>query len=108
MTMRCAFSTCASRRQLARAPARSQWLERCRRGHGGKDIYQLSANTGRRFDRLQDVFEPGQLFMDVDNIAPGLDFVRELHERFEAAAGNAGPMFLGFLSITCAFVLMLI
>ena len=38
-------------------------------------------NTGRRFDRLQDVFEPGQLFMDVDNIAPGLDFVRELHER---------------------------
>jgi hypothetical protein len=46
--------------------------------------------------------------MDVDNIAPGLDFVRELHERFEAAAGNAGPMFLGFLSITCAFVLMLI
>jgi hypothetical protein len=38
-------------------------------------------NTGRLFDRLQDVFEPGQLFMDVDNIAPGLDFVRVLHER---------------------------
>jgi hypothetical protein len=38
-------------------------------------------NTGRLFDRLQDVFEPQQLFLDVDNIAPGLDFVRELNER---------------------------
>jgi hypothetical protein len=38
-------------------------------------------HTGRLFDRLQDVFEPQQLFMDVDNIAPGLDFVRVLNER---------------------------
>jgi hypothetical protein len=38
-------------------------------------------NTGRLFDRLQDVFEPQQLFLDVDNIAPGLDFVRVLNER---------------------------
>jgi hypothetical protein len=38
-------------------------------------------HTGRLFDRLQDVFDPGQLFMDVDNIAPGLDFVRVLNER---------------------------
>jgi len=38
-------------------------------------------HTGRLFDRLQDVFEPGQLFLDVDNIAPGLDFVRVLNER---------------------------
>ena len=38
-------------------------------------------NTGRLFDRLQDVFEPQQLFLDVDNIAPGLDFVRELNDR---------------------------
>ncbi|MGH6673667.1 MAG: TIR domain-containing protein, partial [Xanthobacteraceae bacterium] len=37
--------------------------------------------TGRLFDRLQDVFEPDQLFLDVDNIAPGLDFVRVLNER---------------------------
>jgi hypothetical protein len=38
-------------------------------------------HTGRLFDRLQDVFEPQQLFLDVDNIAPGLDFVRVLNER---------------------------
>jgi hypothetical protein len=37
--------------------------------------------AGRLFDRLQDVFEPDQLFLDVDNIAPGLDFVRVLNER---------------------------
>jgi hypothetical protein len=38
-------------------------------------------HTGRLFDRLQDVFDPDQLFLDVDNIAPGLDFVRVLNER---------------------------
>jgi TIR domain-containing protein len=38
-------------------------------------------NTGRLFDRLQDVFPPEQLFLDVDNIAPGLDFVHVLNER---------------------------
>jgi hypothetical protein len=38
-------------------------------------------NTGRLFDRLQDEFEPEQLFLDVDNIAPGLDFVGVLNER---------------------------
>ncbi len=38
-------------------------------------------HTGRLFDRLQDVFEPAQLFLDVDNIAPGLDFGRVLNER---------------------------
>jgi TIR domain-containing protein len=37
--------------------------------------------AGRLFDRLQDVFEPQQLFLDVDNIAPGLDFVHVLDER---------------------------
>jgi hypothetical protein len=38
-------------------------------------------NTGRLFDRLQEVFAPEQLFMDVDSIAPGLDFVRVLEEQ---------------------------
>jgi TIR domain len=37
--------------------------------------------TGRLFDWLQDVFERQQLFIDVDNIAPGLDFVSELDQR---------------------------
>ena len=38
-------------------------------------------HTGRLFDRHQDAFEPDQLFMDVDSIAPGLDFVRVLEEQ---------------------------
>src|SRR5262249_42612742 len=38
-------------------------------------------NTGRLFDRLQEAFASDQLFMDVDNIAPGLDFVRVLEEQ---------------------------
>jgi sugar lactone lactonase YvrE len=37
--------------------------------------------TGRLFDRLQEAFKPERLFMDVDNIAPGLDFVRVLEEK---------------------------
>jgi hypothetical protein len=37
--------------------------------------------TGRLVDRLQNVFEPREIFLDVDNIAPGLDFVRELNDR---------------------------
>jgi hypothetical protein len=40
-----------------------------------------AGNTGRLFDRLQDAFKPEQLFMDVDSIAPGQDFVRVLEEQ---------------------------
>jgi hypothetical protein len=36
---------------------------------------------GRLFDRLHEAFEPERLFMDVDNIAPGHDFVRVLQEQ---------------------------
>src|SRR5262249_19808776 len=38
-------------------------------------------NTGRLFDRLQETFAPEQLFIDVDNIPPGLDFIRVLEEQ---------------------------
>jgi formylglycine-generating enzyme required for sulfatase activity len=38
-------------------------------------------NTGRLFDRLQEAFTPEQLFMDVDSIKPGLDFVKVLEEQ---------------------------
>jgi formylglycine-generating enzyme required for sulfatase activity len=38
-------------------------------------------NTGRLFDRLQETFAPEQLFMDVDSIAPGLDFVVVLEDQ---------------------------
>jgi len=40
---------------------------------------------GRPFDRLEDVFGREQLFMDVDNIEPGLDFVRVLDEQVAQA-----------------------
>jgi hypothetical protein len=40
-----------------------------------------AGNTGRLFDRLQEIFKPEQLFLDVDNIPPGRDFVRELNDR---------------------------
>jgi TIR domain/Protein of unknown function (DUF4231)/SMODS and SLOG-associating 2TM effector domain 1 len=38
-------------------------------------------NTGRLFDRLQEAFQSEQLFMDVDSIAPGLDFVQVLEDQ---------------------------
>src|SRR5215468_2425067 len=40
-----------------------------------------SGNTGRLFDRLEEVFPADQLFMDVDSIPPGHDFVRVLEEQ---------------------------
>jgi len=33
------------------------------------------------FARLEQAFPPDQLFMDVDNVEPGLDFVRVLNEQ---------------------------
>jgi formylglycine-generating enzyme required for sulfatase activity len=38
-------------------------------------------NAGRLFDCLRDEFASEQLFMDVDSIAPGLDFVQVLQEQ---------------------------
>jgi len=38
-------------------------------------------NTGRLFDQLEDVIPRDQLFIDVDSIPPGRDFVRVLEEQ---------------------------
>jgi hypothetical protein len=38
-------------------------------------------SAGRLFDALKDTFETDQLFIDVDNIEPGLDFVQVIQER---------------------------
>jgi adenylate cyclase len=38
-------------------------------------------HTGRLFDRLQEVFFPEELFMDVENIDPGLDYRQVLKEQ---------------------------
>jgi hypothetical protein len=40
--------------------------------------------AGRIYERLAHEFSRGQLFMDVDNIAPGLDFVQVLEEQVAA------------------------
>jgi hypothetical protein len=44
-----------------------------------RDDCQWSA--GRLRDRLVLDFDPGQIFMDVDNIPPGVDFVREIERQ---------------------------
>lgn len=40
--------------------------------------------AGRLLDRLRHTYEPHQLFMDVDNVAPGLDFVKVIEEQVAA------------------------
>jgi hypothetical protein len=40
--------------------------------------------AGRLLDRLRQIYKPHQLFMDVDNIAPGLDFLKALSEQVAA------------------------
>jgi hypothetical protein len=37
--------------------------------------------TQALYSRLEQAFPPQRLFMDVDNIAPGLDFVQVLNEQ---------------------------
>jgi hypothetical protein len=39
--------------------------------------------TGRLFDRLEAAFTTDQLFMDIDSIEPGLDFVRVLEDQVD-------------------------
>ncbi len=39
-----------------------------------------SGHTGRIFDRLEGRFGSGQVFMDVDTIRPGLDFVEVVQQ----------------------------
>jgi hypothetical protein len=46
-----------------------------------RSLARSCQHTCRLFDWLQDVFPPDQLFLEVDNIAPGLDFVCVLNER---------------------------
>jgi hypothetical protein len=43
-----------------------------------------AAVAGRLYDRLEHTFGPQQLFMDVDNIPPGEDFVAVLEAQVAA------------------------
>ena len=36
--------------------------------------------AGRLFDRLEEAFTAERIFIDIDNIEPGLDFVRVLED----------------------------
>ena len=46
--------------------------------------------AGRVYERLSKDFGPEQIFIDVDNLAPGLDFVEEL-ERQVGQCSKAVP-----------------
>lgn len=47
--------------------------------------------AGRLVDRLGQTFAKDQLFLDIDNIAPGLDFVKVLSAQVQAGvAGMIG------------------
>jgi hypothetical protein len=41
--------------------------------------------TGWLREQLEETFDPSQLFMDVDSIEPGLDFVRVLEDQVKKA-----------------------
>ena len=43
-----------------------------------------AANAGRLYDRLASHFDPDHLFMDIDQIAPGDDFVEVIHEKLRS------------------------
>ena len=51
---------------------------------GGQGFHQLSARgPGRLFDRLEEAFTADRIFIDIDNIEPGLDFVRVLEDQVD-------------------------
>jgi hypothetical protein len=39
--------------------------------------------AGRLFDRLEEAFTADRIFIDIDNIEPGLDFVRVLEDQVD-------------------------
>ena len=43
-----------------------------------------AANAGRLYDRLASHFDPDHLFMDIDQIAPGDDFIEVIHEKLRS------------------------
>ena len=61
--------------------------------------------AGRLVDRLGRTFKPEQLFIDIDNIEPGLDFVKELSKKVEACdvlLAVIGPGWLASQDVTGA------
>ena len=54
--------------------------------------------AGRLFDRLEEAFTAERIFIDIDNIEPGLDFVRVLEDqvdRCDVLLAVIGPNWLG-------------
>lgn len=56
--------------------------------------------TGRLFDQLEQAFSPDQLFIDVDNIEPGLDFVSVIDSQIEASDVVLAVIGQGWLQAT--------
>ena len=46
-----------------------------------------AGHTGRLYDRLIDHFGQGQVFMDVDTVQPGLDYIQVVHEAIGTCDG---------------------
>ena len=69
-----AVSQDASKKRLAKSADEGMIFINYRRGDD-------PGFAGRLFDRLTSVFRPEQLFMDVDSIAPGEDFISILNEQ---------------------------
>ncbi len=46
-----------------------------------------AGHTGRLYDRLADHFGQDQIFMDIDTIRPGLDFVEVVQQAIAASDG---------------------
>lgn len=59
-----------------------------------------SGAAGRLYDRLEDTFGPERLFMDVDNIPPGEDFVRVLEGQVAACDVLLALIGRGWLTAT--------
>ncbi len=57
-----------------------------------------ASNAGRIYDRLEGHFGQGQVFMDVDTIRPGLDFVEVVQEAVGSCDAPIGPRGEGYRS----------
>jgi len=47
-----------------------------------------AGHTGRLYDRLKEHFGAKQIFMDIDTIKPGLDFVEAVQQAVSASDGT--------------------
>jgi uncharacterized membrane protein YhaH (DUF805 family) len=89
--------------------AQSSILESCVATNSGSSVtgrifinYRRETSAGaagRLFDRLSDHFDGDQLFMDVDDIEPGVDFVKALDDQVARCAAFIAVIDQGWLDV---------